>query len=249
MFTIPLNGGVDCTLFEGCTDCLTHPDCKWCPGDADNLVGAACRSFSDMSDESCGDRGSACSTQLRLDHPTISSLTVLLACEDYDSCSHCTRHSPCQWCAEEDRCVDPTTSLLAACQPQSTCSCAQMRECDDCRVDLECAWCHDRRGCYNTTDFPSTCDVAETCSCTPSCQSIECGPYDGCGGSCGTCPSSRVCTAEGQCEKIPNAASNFIAGIAVGIVTMAVGVGTYWWFTRRKRDQSYTTIDTTVTSS
>jgi len=34
--------------------------------------------------------------------------------------------------------------------------------------------------------------------CTPSCDGMECGP-DGCGGSCGGCPSQSVCGAEGVC--------------------------------------------------
>ncbi|MBN2497499.1 MAG: hypothetical protein JXR96_23100 [Deltaproteobacteria bacterium] len=35
--------------------------------------------------------------------------------------------------------------------------------------------------------------------CSPSCEGRECGP-DGCGGSCGSCPSGTHCSSEGRCE-------------------------------------------------
>ena len=38
------------------------------------------------------------------------------------------------------------------------------------------------------------------CLCTPKCQGKQCGD-DGCGGSCGTCPSDQLCSApSGQCQ-------------------------------------------------
>ncbi|HEY8430844.1 MAG TPA: hypothetical protein VIL20_20835 [Sandaracinaceae bacterium] len=36
------------------------------------------------------------------------------------------------------------------------------------------------------------------CGCTPSCDGRSCGD-DGCGGSCGSCPSDRSCSASGTC--------------------------------------------------
>jgi hypothetical protein len=35
-------------------------------------------------------------------------------------------------------------------------------------------------------------------TCTPTCTGKQCGS-DGCGGSCGTCPSGQTCNANGQC--------------------------------------------------
>jgi hypothetical protein len=43
----------------------------------------------------------------------------------------------------------------------------------------------------------------EDCTCTPGCAGKVCGS-DGCGGSCGTCPSPYVCSANGQCVCTPN---------------------------------------------
>ena len=34
--------------------------------------------------------------------------------------------------------------------------------------------------------------------CSPSCAGRQCGS-DGCGGSCGTCPTGKICNASGQC--------------------------------------------------
>jgi uncharacterized protein (TIGR03382 family) len=47
----------------------------------------------------------------------------------------------------------------------------------------------------------STCPQDCGGGCTPSCQNKNCGD-DGCGGSCGTCPSPGFCNWEGQCESL-----------------------------------------------
>jgi len=51
-----------------------------------------------------------------------------------------------------------------------------------------------------TSESPVKDIVEETC--LPSCSGKECGP-DGCGGSCGTCPSGQPCI-NGKCQCIPN---------------------------------------------
>jgi hypothetical protein len=38
--------------------------------------------------------------------------------------------------------------------------------------------------------------------CAPSCSGKQCGS-DGCGGSCGSCPSNDTCNAQGQCACVP----------------------------------------------
>jgi hypothetical protein len=43
----------------------------------------------------------------------------------------------------------------------------------------------------------TTCTDAGVC-CEPDCAGKDCGP-DGCDGSCGTCASGQICTADGQC--------------------------------------------------
>jgi MYXO-CTERM domain-containing protein len=42
---------------------------------------------------------------------------------------------------------------------------------------------------------------AATCECTPSCSGKQCGS-DGCGGSCGSCPSGTTCSGN-QCVCVP----------------------------------------------
>ena len=42
------------------------------------------------------------------------------------------------------------------------------------------------------------CVVSGPATCTPTCSGKACGS-DGCGGSCGTCPSGDTCNASGQC--------------------------------------------------
>ena len=61
-------------------------------------------------------------------------------------------------------------------------------------------------GCDTMVD-PGCAFTAETYNirithCTPACAGLVCGD-DGCGGSCGTCPSPETCTAAGACECAP----------------------------------------------
>ena len=43
------------------------------------------------------------------------------------------------------------------------------------------------------------------CLCAPDCTNKHCGD-DGCGGSCGTCPTGETCAANGQCLCAPDCA-------------------------------------------
>ncbi len=55
-------------------------------------------------------------------------------------------------------------------------------------------------------EFLSVAQSGTTCPCRPACSGRECGD-DGCGGSCGNCPSGTRCVVEsGQCECVPNCA-------------------------------------------
>jgi len=45
--------------------------------------------------------------------------------------------------------------------------------------------------------------VGDVCECVPQCAGKSCGS-DGCGGSCGSCPPSHVCLADGKCQCIPD---------------------------------------------
>lgn len=46
-----------------------------------------------------------------------------------------------------------------------------------------------------------TAGAADTNTCTPNCAGLACGD-DGCGGSCGTCPSGEACIVGGACQKL-----------------------------------------------
>jgi hypothetical protein len=55
---------------------------------------------------------------------------------------------------------------------------------------------------------PQNCQLGSgpgTCTCMPDCTGKVCGS-DGCGGSCGGCPSTQACSAAGQCECVPQCA-------------------------------------------
>lgn len=52
-------------------------------------------------------------------------------------------------------------------------------------------------------------DAYHAPSCTPSCSGRACGS-DGCGGTCGTCSGTAMCTAAGQCETPPPAGGRTI---------------------------------------
>lgn len=44
--------------------------------------------------------------------------------------------------------------------------------------------------------------IPSGCACTPQCAGKQCGS-DGCGGTCGTCPSGQACSASSQCGCVP----------------------------------------------
>jgi len=47
--------------------------------------------------------------------------------------------------------------------------------------------------------------IPSGCNCTPQCAGKQCGS-DGCGGTCGTCPSGQSCSASSQCNCTPQCA-------------------------------------------
>jgi hypothetical protein len=46
--------------------------------------------------------------------------------------------------------------------------------------------------------YPEVC-ILGTCVCIPQCQGLECGGFDGCGGTCGTCPGEQTVCIDGSC--------------------------------------------------
>jgi hypothetical protein len=51
---------------------------------------------------------------------------------------------------------------------------------------------------YEAYNLSGTCYCIPANACTPNCAGRQCGD-DGCGGSCGTCPTGQSCNASGQC--------------------------------------------------
>jgi len=103
------------------------------------------------------------------------------------SCGTCAAGSTCQSgtcvAADEPGCVAKSTKGCAGCACES-CVCGQDNYCCQTKWDSSCV---------------DLCKQCGSCGgCTPSCTDRECGD-DGCGGSCGACPSGQVCSLLGQC--------------------------------------------------
>ena len=108
------------------------------------------------------------------------------------SCGTCPTGASCQGgtcvTADEPGCVAVSTKGCGGCACES-CVCGQDSYCCGTKWDANCV---------------ELCGQCGSCGgCTPSCAGLagapmQCGS-DGCGGSCGTCPSGQVCGALGLC--------------------------------------------------
>ncbi|MBN1772849.1 MAG: hypothetical protein JXB32_16380 [Deltaproteobacteria bacterium] len=106
----------------------------------------------------------------------------------------------------------------AGCRADGTCECVPSctgRECGPdgcggtCPPGCSGGWICGAAGrceCAGTPCGSLCCYGGQVCTggtcCTPACAGRECGP-DGCGGSCGTCPSGWSCDAAGDCVCTP----------------------------------------------
>lgn len=83
---------------------------------------------------------------------------------------------------------------FGTCYGEELCCPAEMVVCDGVCRDWECCGdgdCPDNNVCDQAT---------HTCKCVPNCNDVVCGS-DGCGGSCGSCPTGQTCT-NGKCACI-----------------------------------------------
>jgi hypothetical protein len=71
----------------------------------------------------------------------------------------------------------------------------------DC-VEAMCGWWNPYDECFFFATQEMCADVFFACvgGCQPECQGKQCGD-NGCGGSCGNCPSGLQCTPAGKCEQ------------------------------------------------
>jgi len=99
-------------------------------------------------------------------------------CDDNDPCTS-------DYCSNDHTCIH---SQIPGCSADSCQGkCGQWDYGWPCNCDAQCFTYQDC--CGDVCDF---CNY-EKCSCQPSCDGKKCGP-DGCGGSCGTCPSGSHCS-------------------------------------------------------
>ncbi|MBI5495331.1 MAG: hypothetical protein HY904_09890 [Deltaproteobacteria bacterium] len=125
-----------------------------------------------------------------------------------------------QDCDENAQCVYPACPDLPderCCTGEVLSGCSQRGALPvDCKSRNQyCGWDSDQ-GVYGCVDSPNLTDPAgalRNCpgapTCTPSCTGRTCGS-DGCGGSCGTCPTDRTCdfttgtcVGETMCSSLP----------------------------------------------
>ena len=111
----------------------------------------------------------------------------------------------CGTCTGDNVCNDDGICEAPPCEP----SCGD-DECGDDGCGGSCGACADYSVCVSgqcLCEFncagnccpPNAKCVAGTC-CIPSCDGKECGS-DGCNGTCGTCPGSETCLADGTCQE------------------------------------------------
>lgn len=93
------------------------------------------------------------------------------------------------------------------CVLSPTAECEDQTACDGCASIAGCGYCQANGQCLSGTETgPSfaacasgwTWYPADCAGCTPDCSTRSCGD-DGCGGSCGYCPSGQRCSGEGVC--------------------------------------------------
>jgi hypothetical protein len=144
---------------------------------------------------------------------------ALLGLLSFD-CSGSTPAGPPKTCT-----VSPTSSTCDACEFTNCCDqfntcqenseCASIGQCVQACSSQSCIADCESRFPGGTADFDvfSQCLVnfCSSCAspspsptpvCKPNCAGMTCGG-DGCGGSCGTCPSGETCNSSGTCTQGP----------------------------------------------
>jgi hypothetical protein len=120
----------------------------------------------------------------------------------------------CGTCAVGTRCVIPDGGTSGTCEPSGCVPYTAIAACgnnvcgsvpDGCGGTVSCGTCPS-----GTCVIPDGGTAGTCANCTPLCNGKQCGP-DGCGGTCGTCPSgqgcsfpSQTCAACGVCQNGQN---------------------------------------------
>lgn len=196
-----------CSTLPGCGDgfCADGEDCNSCPADCGTCSvdcgNGTCQSSLGENCYSCpADCGycpgaySCCTA-----HPDpgcIDDVVESCVCDFAPWCCDGTWDETCVKMAGE--CGSCTGSCCAVhptpgCEDLSvsTCVCNVLPNCCDNQWDSYCANAVVSLGCGQ-------------CDCVAKCTGKECGP-DGCGGTCGTCPTGEECNDLGRCvEASPN---------------------------------------------
>lgn len=114
----------------------------------------------------------------------------------------CGNSGTCGSCQKGQSCDVATGQCLgAACSPAS-CPNGCCDNDGDCHPGTTVQACGTGGvSCKSCQGTQSSCQNGQ-CRCTAQCQGKQCGD-DGCGGSCGNCPTGQTCTASGQCQQTP----------------------------------------------
>ena len=111
-------------------------------------------------------------------------------CGNEGTCGECL---PGQTCSTNGKCQGKPTCSQETCP---TGCCDKNGNCQPGNTEQACGT--GGQACVNCPGSQTSCQNGQ-CRCSPQCQGKDCGP-DGCGGSCGICPSGQVCNGQsGQC--------------------------------------------------
>lgn len=106
-----------------------------------------------------------------------------------------------RWCDGERRWVEsgPTPRCMRTYKPCGLETAVGRPQTDDC-LKYDCI--EETRSCAKVPQGGARCALCSPRPCTPTCAvGVVCGPFDGCGGDCGQCPSGTACNANGTaCE-------------------------------------------------
>ena len=147
---------------------------------SDQCQDGQCQCVAEADQELCGAADAECGTLSVTDRCGVSRSISCGTCSGPETCGAISTHQ----CG----CIPQTDAELCT---QRGATCGSLFVTDQCARSrsVECGMCGASQVCRsNECEF-----------CTPSCGTRQCGS-NGCGGTCGTCPSGEVCGSAGMCE-------------------------------------------------